>query len=287
MIKLSTRQKIFVARALYRVVVIIRSALALPMEGEFKRGGIRWNLQLKEGIDFSIYLLGAFEWDLRRFYERNVETGSTALDLGANIGAHTLPLAKKVGVKGRVIAVEATQFAINKLRQSLSLNPSLEPTVIAIHALLVAESHPDTAQQIKTEIHSSWPLSGSGKVHATLGGSLKSTGNARVITVDELLAEIEIAHIDWIKLDVDGHEMAVLKGAKKIIFKCRPRILMEFAPYCYADVENGFNSLISLLSEYGYEFYNPKNGKKLPSNSSNLCKLIPREGSINVLCIAK
>ena len=62
--------------------------------GVFRRGGIVWELDLREGIDFAIYLQGGFEAATLREYGRIVRSGFVALDIGANIGSHTLPLAQ-------------------------------------------------------------------------------------------------------------------------------------------------------------------------------------------------
>jgi hypothetical protein len=66
------------------------------------------------------------------------EPSSLVLDIGANIGAHTLHLAGLVGPKGRVMAFETTDFAFGKLRRNLDLNPPLASGVEAFHCFLTA-----------------------------------------------------------------------------------------------------------------------------------------------------
>lgn len=84
-----------------------------------RRDGIHWDLDLSEGIDFAIFLLGGLELRTLRLYRRLVQPGDTVLDVGANIGAHALPLARLVGASGRVVAFEPTQFAFCKLQRNL------------------------------------------------------------------------------------------------------------------------------------------------------------------------
>ena len=91
------------------------------MQAEFKRGGLRWMLDLDEGIDFSIFLLGSFEPDAVRCFEKRIKPGDVVLDICANIGAHTLRLARLVGSSGRVLAFEPTIYAYAKLRSNLEL----------------------------------------------------------------------------------------------------------------------------------------------------------------------
>ena len=122
---LSTAQKIRIARVLSGGVIGLRRTLGLPSEVTTRRGGVRWRLDLTEGIDLSIYLLGAFEPATVKLYRRLVKPGDVVLDIGANIGAHVLPLAVLVGDAGRVIAFEPTRYACRKLQANLALNPRL------------------------------------------------------------------------------------------------------------------------------------------------------------------
>ena len=76
--------------------------------------------------------MGAFEKRTVAAYSRLVRPGMTVIDIGANIGAHTLPLAKLVGPTGRVIAVEPTIWAVERLRANLDLNPPLR-AIVDVH----------------------------------------------------------------------------------------------------------------------------------------------------------
>jgi FkbM family methyltransferase len=253
------------------------------MQGEFRRGGLRWQLDLNEGIDFAIWLTGGFERRLQATYSRLIRPGMTVLDLGANIGAHTLPLARLVGPSGKVVAVEATAYAINKLRTNLSLNRELEPPVRLVHALLVA----DTSEPAPSHLYSSWPLTQTAELHPVLCGALKSLDNAIVTTVDAVVREHVPNRVDWIKLDVDGHELAVLQGAAKTLAKDRPGMFLEFAPYCHAEEPGRFARLVQLLLDANYDLQVAETQTPLPASIEELENLIPRDGSINVLALPK
>ena len=120
---LTTMQKIALARAVQKPVVAARSLASLGAITTVRRRRVSWTLDLREGIDFSIWLLGAFELATVRAYERLVRPGDTVLDIGANIGAHTLHLARAVGAQGKVYAIEPTDYAIGKLKANIALKP--------------------------------------------------------------------------------------------------------------------------------------------------------------------
>ena len=152
---MNTRQKIALAELISGVVRRLRTLAGKGNVGVFRRGGIVWE-HLKEGIDFAIYLRGGFEPAALREYRRVVKPGSVALDIGANIGSHTLRLAQIVGPSGRVYSFEPTDYAFQKQQRNLSLNHDLSKRVEAIQALLIGCS----ALQKPRAIPSSWPLDG-------------------------------------------------------------------------------------------------------------------------------
>ena len=90
---------------------------------EVARGGVNWRLNLTEGIDFSIYLLGAFEPITVAACARLIKPGDTVLDIGANIGALALPMARMAGPSGKVYCFEPTDYAFKKLTANLGPEP--------------------------------------------------------------------------------------------------------------------------------------------------------------------
>lgn len=150
---------------------------------EAARGGVRWDLDLSEGIDFAIYLLGGFELRTLKLYRKLVRPGAVVLDVGANIGAHTLPLAALVGPSGTVIAFEPTKFAFEKLRRNLELNPELRQRVRSLQMALLSQID----EPLPQSIYSSWPLDGSAAVHESHGGKLCATDGATVSTLDAVV----------------------------------------------------------------------------------------------------
>ncbi|HUG12611.1 MAG TPA: FkbM family methyltransferase [Opitutaceae bacterium] len=279
---LHTRHKIALARAAYKVIRGARSIVGKPSTGVFRRRGIRWSLDLAEGIDFSIYLLGAFEPRTVNAYQRFIKLGDTVLDIGANIGAHTLFFAKFVGDGGRVFGFEPTEWAFRKLRANLALNPELERRVDANHMFLVAS---DTDSR-PPEIYSSWPLEERGNLHPKHLGQLQETGSAGAATLDSFLAARPDVEPRWIKIDVDGNELPVLRGAEGTLRRLKPGIIMELSPYTTREAGHEFADLVELLANCGYSFAELESGRPLSSDAAALEALVPDGASLNVLLTA-
>jgi FkbM family methyltransferase len=240
---------------------------------------VNWSLDLKEGIDFAIYLLGGFEVRTLRRYAQLVKPGHTVLDIGANVGAHTLPFAQLVGPTGRVFSFEPTSFAFGKQKANISLNPELAPRISAHQMMLVASG----ADGLPEAIYSSWPLERADDLHAEHHGRLMTTQGAVQRTLDGFLGDLEIAKVDFIKLDVDGNEADVLAGAWATIEKSKPLIMLELAPYVYDKNPQKFDALLEQLWPMGYKISNVATGRLLPRDVREVRRLIPAAGGMNVL----
>ena len=276
---LTTRSKIAIARTLNRVVLWSRSVAGLGRQAKVRRGGLLWDLDLNEGIDLSIYVLGSFEPGTVRALARLVSPGNTVLDIGANMGAHTLPLAKHVGPQGRIIAFEPTDFAYAKLLANIALNPALSSRIVTEQIILAEKSNTTPVK----EFYSSWPLESDPQLHQLHGGRLKSASGARAESLDDYLKRTRVKRVDLIKLDVDGHELPVLKGSLECLREFCPTIVMEVSPYVHDEENYSFEELIELLRSRSYVFRDADSGRVVPNEASPLRKAIPVGGSINVI----
>jgi FkbM family methyltransferase len=278
-VMLTTKTKVALASLAYRCVSVARRVAGKGSSASVRRGGVRWQLDLNEGIDFSIYLLGGFERSTGATLRKLVKAADVVFDIGANIGAHTLGLAQSVGPSGRVFAFEPTDFAFEKLKRNLSLNPDLEARVQARQILLAATSD----AQVQARIYASWPLEKDDSVHPKHRGRLETTENASVDTIDHIVQREGIDRLNLIKIDVDGHELPVLQGGLETLKRFGPTLVMEMSPYVHAEEQNSFDALVALLREAGYSLRNSASWKPLPLSASELEALIPDGASINVI----
>jgi FkbM family methyltransferase len=279
---LTTKTKIALAGLAYRTIAQGRGLLGKSKQVEVRRGGVRWCLDLEEGIDFSIYLLGAFERSTVATLRALVKAGDVVLDIGANIGAHTLGLAKNVGAAGKVYAFEPADFAFQKLLRNLALNPELEKRTRALQVMLGSGSEKPPAG-----VYASWPLEKVDSVHPKHRGRFVSTVGAVVDTLDGFVAREKVSRINLIKMDVDGHELPVLQGGRIVLREHRPVIVMEMSPYVHAEEQNSFAAMIALLKEFRYKIEDARNRKTLPLDAAALERLIPDGAGINVVALPK
>lgn len=276
---LSTKQKIALAAGTNRLVRIWRGLLGQKMTGQFRRGGINWQLDLNEGIDFSIYSLGNFEPNTVRFYSKLIRPGDVVFDVGANIGAHALNFARLVGPTGKVYAFEPTLSAVRKLEANLALNPDLKPQVTLYHSFC---SHAGD-KSIPTEIYSSWPLVSQPGLHPKHLGALQAVGNPRVIVLDQLVNELGLACTDLIKLDVDGNEIKVLKGCGEILRRHHPKVIAEIVPYVMAERGENMEDFWQPFRDNNYKMRTFDSATEIPLETEYFDRNFPAFSSVNVL----
>lgn len=275
---MNTKTKILIAALLSRLVRTSRSWLKIK-KTIFKRSNIFWSLDLAQGIDFAIYLQGGFEPSTIRCYRSLVRQGDVVIDVGANIGAHTLPLALIVGENGKVIAFEPTDFAFAKLQRNLELNPTLRSRVTSIQAMLVG----DISHEKPSSIPSSWSLEkqSSSPMHPIHFGTYQSLLGASIITLDEWATQNTLVRLDFVKIDVDGYEIDVVEGGTKTLSKHSPVIMMEFAPYLFEERGRSFSELLRILERLRYKCQIV--GGPEVSLTPTMLRYIPDGGSINVI----
>ncbi len=276
---LSTSHKIKIARTLSVAVLCVRGFFRLPAEFIVTRRGLTWALNLKEGIDLAIYVLGGFELKTLRRYRKLIKAGDVVLDIGANIGAHTLPLAQLVGATGKVYSFEPTTYAFEKQKINIKLNPELISRISAHQIMLMATN----ADSLPKSVYSSWPLEASEDLHDEHHGRLMATHGSAASTLDSFVHKEGIQRIDFIKLDVDGNENDVLAGARDTLDKFKPKIMLELAPYVYGSEQQMFDQLLDVLWQKGYQISDMATGRLLPHSSDEIRAIIPAAGGLNVL----
>jgi FkbM family methyltransferase len=217
----------------------------MPIPLRLPFGG--WWLAEKSALDHEL-MYGEFEPTETRFVQRLVRAGMTVLDVGAHHGLYTLLLSKKVGRGGRVIAFEPSARECRRLERHLRLNRCanvhLEPCAAGSESgeadLFLVDGFQDWCNSLR-------PPALSDATHIV---------RVRVRRIDDVLAAQRISKVDFIKLDVEGGELAALHGATRLLHgESRPAILAEVQdirtlPWGYAARE-----IIQFLIQMDYRWF--------------------------------
>jgi len=269
---MKTKYKIFLAKQIYRILSIF-----FPNNFVCKRRNLNWNIDLSEAIDLHIFLFGSFEKEIKDTASKlKLENFKVILDIGANFGVQTLQFANSFN-KSKIFAVEPTKYAYDKLNKNLKLNPQLSKNIFIDQIFLSSKE-----KKIPQSVYSSWDLKSFNEQHPKHKGSKKETSESRILTLDEYIASRKIENVDFIKLDVDGSELEVLKGGANFLKKYKPPIFMELAPYLYKEFGYEVDDLLTYLSYFNYKFYDLKNIRPI-KNIKKYSKNIRDGSSKNIL----
>jgi FkbM family methyltransferase len=218
-------------------------------------------------IGASLDLYGEYCDTESRVFAQLVSSGDVVAEVGANIGAHTVQLAKLVGNSGEVYAFEPQRVVFQLLCANVALND-------AFH---VRTYHAACGQQAGTmkvpPVDYRHPDSNFG------GVSLVDVAQGEAVPVLALDA-LEFRALRLLKVDVEGMELAVIAGARQQIRRHRPVLYVE------NDRRAQSPHLIRLIQELGYDLwwhvahlFNPRNHAGVQEN------IFGSTASINVLCL--
>ena len=245
------------------------------------RKGVNYKLDLRQGIDLSIFIFGSFQNKINTILTRIILNKKnknlfSVLDIGSNIGDKSLSLAKNLlnnNVKNFLIySIEPTEFAISKQKKNLDLNQNLKKKIKIFSFFFT-----NKINKIK-EAYSSWDLfQNNNTIH---GGQKKLfSKNTKSIRLDDFIKNNKINNILLIKIDVDGNELDVLQSAKKFLFKNSPYIIMEFSPSALKAKGALVKNFYKLIKELNYSIYD-LNSKKITKSIS-----VFNNSSIDILLI--
>lgn len=181
-----------------------------------------------------------YEPDVWQHLMRNIRPGDMIADVGAFIGLYTVALAKRVGHAGCIYAFEPDSLSAAALLKNVLLN-GVKDNVRLINAA-VGE---------RNEIVN-FMCSGDLESHIVDKQTSNST-TVECVTLDKVLFN---KPLDILKIDVEGLEESVIRGAGKLLMdksRCPRLIYIEVHPYAWEGIGTTSDSLLSLLNDFGYK----------------------------------
>lgn len=174
----------------------------------------------------------------------NIPIGGTVIDCGAFDGDHSIAYARKVALGGTVIAIEAGKLAFKCLKHNAE---KFESQMICINAA-VGSLHGLRATHTLNEENA-----GASLVHAS--DPLEEGGNSvPTITIDGLMKDGDIKDVHFIKIDCEGSEMDILKGAEQTLRTHKPKMLIEINRALLENRGTKDIEIYEFLLSLGYEW---------------------------------
>lgn len=190
---------------------------------------------------------------------RLIEPGSVALDIGASFGIFSLFMAHFAGREGKVHAFEPGGYSFGELQANVARNNAAN---IVLHRM-AASDRPATLKLA--------PVGG-----APVTFSIGDAPDAEEVPagrVDEAVPPEDAARVGFIKIDVEGYEIAALEGARGILERSRPTVMFEVCADSLARQRQTPADIYGFLAAFGYRFWILERGRFVPVNDH-------REGNI-------
>jgi len=231
------------------------------------RYGTMMYLRRDRYVGRSLAEYGEYSEGEVELFRQCLQPGDVALDIGANLGAHTLALAQIVGPGGAVFAFEPQRILFQILCGNVALNE-----IPNVHALPVALGRAAGRAKVPALDY---------RGASNFGGVSLAGAQGEDVPVAPL-DQLEVARVKLIKIDVEGMELDVLAGAKATLARCHPILYVE------NDRAEKAEALVALLQENGYrmwwhtpQLYSPANFLGNPNN------VFGNVASFNMLCLPR
>ena len=211
-----------------------------------RRRGLRFDLDLRDNLQRTLYFTGTYEPGLLTLIETELRPGDVMVDVGAHVGVHALTAARRLrglGGGGRVIAFEPTEDSSAAVRAAAVRN---DLPVEVVRAGLGAE---EGTIELRAD-----PRYGSfdAGVRSQFGdGDVIAT--APLLTFDGWAADAGLDRLDLAKIDIEGAEILALRGMRETLRRLRPRVLaIEVKDVVMARGPGDEAALRALLADCGY-----------------------------------
>jgi FkbM family methyltransferase len=161
--------------------------------------------------------------------------GDIVVDIGAAFGFYTILSSRRIGLNGKVVAIEAQPDSFEMLNRNIKLNEL---------ANVITLSYAVYSKNSRLKLYDNYSI-----MQERAGKDLQQYIEVNAYTLDYLLFElIKITRVNWIKIDVEGAELEVLKGARNILSNSNDiGILIEIHG------QENYKQVTEFLISYGFE----------------------------------
>jgi FkbM family methyltransferase len=202
-----------------------------------KQGPLK-GLQIYTSLDrIDHYVEGTYEPEVIAEFYKHLSNGMCALDIGAHHGYASMLLSKLVGENGKVIAYEPVPENVEQFRKTIETNKLM-------NVILVPYAVSDETKEVIINMSRLY----SSAMHFVDDNDTQSEHfHVKAVAIDDHIGGELVSRVDFVKIDVEGHEIEVLKGMLNTIEEFRPVIV------CEVHNPDNMSRIVPFLEKYGYE----------------------------------
>ena len=209
--------------------------------------GIKMQLDPYDLVSRKILETGVWEPESIQAVADHLSPGATFMDVGAHIGYYSLKAATKVGPNGHIVSIEPNPQTLAKLRANLEASNA---RIASVWPVACAAS--ESTLQLFAAPGSNTGESSLSKDNASQEGAAPVAYSVRARPLDDIVKEAKLDRVDVIKIDVEGAEFEVLKGAAKTLDDFRPALVVELVENQLKSMGTSVDEVIRFLASHGY-----------------------------------
>ncbi len=211
-------------------------------------------LRHEAGDDVALFVQqGWFEAQEQAFLWLYLRDGDTVIDCGAHVGLFSILAGRAIGPRGRLIAFEPAPTTASLLRSNLQSNQLTD-------AVVIESAVADQPGTLKLHRHGEGRSAYNSLCEAGDDGGIDVT----VTSLDRVIVEQNIEHVDFLKIDVEGFEPSVWRGAAASIQAAKlPLVMIEFTEENLQRAGHSSIELARTITDSGYHLCRFDPGRRL------------------------
>jgi len=226
----------------WRVINYAEKILEHGIEKSKTWDGIHMELDTSDFIQRTIFLTGLWDSNVRSVIVDLLQDGDVFVDAGANVGYFTLLAAKLVGSSGRVFSFEPNPATLELMRRNIEIN--------SYDNIKVYEAGLSDRDNTGVLFLDNEGNSGAASQRQNYGVKVP----INLVTLDSILEENSVGQVRLVKIDVEGSEIQVLRGAERLLSSLNaPNVLCEVSELSLIKMGGGKDELFSLMRGHGYQ----------------------------------
>ncbi|HKW98709.1 MAG TPA: FkbM family methyltransferase [Bryobacteraceae bacterium] len=220
--------------------------------------GVSFFLDPGDLVPATILRTGEWQPEIWQSLAPSLSEGSVFLDVGAHIGYFSMKAAKRVGKTGRVLAFEPNPETLKLLRDNVAANRTEN---------VIVEPIACTDREQTLTLYAAPEINTGASSLALHNASISPAEaprpyNVRGRPIDDVIRELNLTRVDAIKVDVEGAEVSVLRGALETLRRFHPKLVVEVVPEQLASFHTTADDLAQLIRGAGYTHTRPLGSEK-------------------------
>ncbi len=202
------------------------------------------NYNIRFPAKWARYFENDYEKENIAFLTKACKPGMTVIDIGAHLGLMSVIIAKLVGPKGKVYAFEPTPgtflilkkiIALNKFNDIISPINKAASNFTGLVDFFIDENEGSNANSLVNRSDKN-----------------RTSQKTQVDTLDNIVTDLKLQKLDLIKIDAEGSELDVLEGAKAVVLKYKPIIVLAIHPPLIKNNNQKTEDIYDLILSFGY-----------------------------------